>query len=324
MATTRWGILGAGKICHDFVKSFSEYAANKQNNKIVAVAARDIERAREFATKHKIDKVYGSYEDLAKDPEIDVIYMGNMHTHHLQEGKMCLDNGKHLLVEKPLTMNYKDSKELIDYAKSKKLFLMEALWTRFFPAMAFIKDTISVGKIGEPMYLAASFALLVGSDRDIHDNVGYGAHYFLGVYPLQAALAIFDGKPEKVNTTAVKNKHGVVITVTYTLTFKNGGVAQLMSSLGHNSTNRLLLEGTKGKIEIPQYMWTPTEVIVNGEKHEFPLPEFNQADYNYSRSVGLFQEVPPVAHCIRQGLLECPQMPHEDTLTMAQINDQVL
>lgn len=316
---TRWGVASAGKICHDFVQSFLD-AADKKDNELVAAAARDLSRAQQFADKFKLKKAYGSYEEMALDPEIDVVYVGNLHQFHLPVGKLFLDHGKHLLVEKPLTMTHDESRQLLDYAKSKNRFVMEAVWSRFFPAMDFLRETLASGAIGEPKLVTANFGFKF--DREDTRDFAANAQHFLGVYPLQFPLMVFKGEPEQVHTSTSKNKHGVVNSVAYTFKYKEG-MAQLYISLEVATDSRLLIYGTKGTIEIPENHWTPDTVIVNGEKHEFPIPGIKNEGYNYPRSVGLFYEVPPVADCIRKGLLEHPLMSHHDTLLMAKINDQL-
>ncbi|XP_064635391.1 trans-1,2-dihydrobenzene-1,2-diol dehydrogenase-like [Lineus longissimus] len=317
----RWGIVSAGKICHDFVQSFMD-AADKQDNEVVAVAARDQSRAQQFADEFKLKKAYGSYEEMARDPEIDVAYLGNLHQFHLSVGKLFLDHGKHLLVEKPLTMTHDESKQLLDYAKSKNRFVMEAVWSRFFPAMDFLRETLTSGAIGEPKLVTVHFGF--NFDREDVKDFAQSAQHFLAVYVLHFPLMVYEGEPEQVHTTTSKNKHGVVNSVAYTLKYKEG-MAQLYLSVEVATDSQMLIYGTKGKIEIPENHWTPETVIVNGVKHEFPIPGYKNKDdrYNYPRCFGLFHEVPPVADCVRKGLLEHPLMSHRDTLLMAKINDQL-
>lgn len=143
----RWGIVSAGKITHDFVNALG--TLNEIDHKVVAVAARDLERARDFANRFNIQTAHDSYLKLAKDPNVEVAYIGTLNPHHLEVATLMLKHGKHVLVEKPLCMNEKQAKELISYAKSKKLFLMEAIWSRLFPSYQFVREQINNGKLGE-------------------------------------------------------------------------------------------------------------------------------------------------------------------------------
>lgn len=143
----KWGILSAGKISHDFVNAMG--TLNKNEHQVVAVAARDLNRAKEFAERFDISKAYSSYLELAQDPDIEVVYVGVLQTQHLKVSLLMLEHGKHVLCEKPLCMNEKQTKQLIAYAKEKKLFLMEAIWSRCFPATKYIREQIENGKLGE-------------------------------------------------------------------------------------------------------------------------------------------------------------------------------
>jgi len=142
----KWGIASAGKISHDFAVALSTLPEDEHS--IVAVAARDLKRAEEFAKTFEIPKSYDSYEKLAKDPEIQIVYIGAIHPQHYDIGIMMLENGKHVLCEKPLCMNEKQARKLITYAERKKLFLMEAVWSRYFPAYQYIRKQIETGLLG--------------------------------------------------------------------------------------------------------------------------------------------------------------------------------
>lgn len=143
----KWGIASAGKISHDFATAIGTLPAI--DHKIVAVAARDIARAKEFASLHDIPNAYGSYLELANDKDIEVIYVGTLNPQHYEVASLMLQNGKHVLCEKPLCMNENQSKKLIDLAKEKKLFLMEAIWSRFFPSYIHIRNAIKSGALGD-------------------------------------------------------------------------------------------------------------------------------------------------------------------------------
>lgn len=143
----KWGIAAAGKISHDFVNALD--TLNKDDHHVVAVAARDLSRSEEFAKRFDIPKAYGSYLELAKDKDVEVVYVGTLNPQHLEVTMMMLEHGKHVLVEKPLCMNEKQAHKLIAYAELKKLFLMEAIWSRFFPAYQYVQKQIKNGTLGE-------------------------------------------------------------------------------------------------------------------------------------------------------------------------------
>lgn len=143
----KWGIASAGKISHDFVTAIGTLPAS--DHKVVAVAARDIDRAKDFAKLHEITNAYGSYLQLANDQDIEVVYVGTLNPQHYEVATLMLQHGKHVLCEKPLCMNAKQSQKLIDLAKEKSLFLMEAIWSRFFPSYVHIRNRIKAGDLGE-------------------------------------------------------------------------------------------------------------------------------------------------------------------------------
>lgn len=143
----KWGIASAGKISHDFVTAIG--TLSPAEHKVVAVAARDLNRAKEFADLHEIRHAYGSYLELANDSGIEVVYVGTLNPQHYDVATLMLQHGKHVLCEKPLCMNAKQSQKLIDLAKEKNLFLMEAIWSRFFPSYVYIRNRIKSGDLGE-------------------------------------------------------------------------------------------------------------------------------------------------------------------------------
>lgn len=143
----KWGIASAGLISYDFVNAMSTHS--KDEHEVVAVAARDSKRAKKFAKRFEIPKAYGSYIELAKDANVEVVYIGVLNPQHLEVAMMMLEHGKHVLCEKPLCMNEKQSRQLIEYAKQKKLFLMEAIWSRCFPSYQYVRQSIREGALGD-------------------------------------------------------------------------------------------------------------------------------------------------------------------------------
>lgn len=144
--TLRWGIVSAGKISHDFVTALGTLT---EHHRVVAIAARDFNRAKDFATLHEIEKFYGNYDELANDSDVEVVYIGNLNPHHFAVAMLMLENGKHVLCEKPLCMNEKEVRRLVTVAEKKKLFLMEAIKSRFYPSYRYLQEQIESGTLGE-------------------------------------------------------------------------------------------------------------------------------------------------------------------------------
>ena len=156
---TRWGIASAGRISHDFTNAIVGVLPG-EDHQVIAVAARKLEDAEKFASRHGIDRAYGDYAALASDPDIDVVYVGSINPHHLSLAKMFLEAGKNVLCEKPLCMNLRETAELVEVARRKKLFLMEAIWSRCIPSYQALKEEIAAGTIGDVKQVLCTF----GSD----------------------------------------------------------------------------------------------------------------------------------------------------------------
>lgn len=160
----KWGISSAGRISNDFVNAVG--TLNEAEHQVIAVAARDLNRAKEFAERFCIPKAYSSYLELAEDPEVEVVYIGTLHPKHLEVGLLMLEHGKHVLCEKPLCMNEKQVRELVTYAKQKNLFLMEAIWSRLFPSYQYVRQQIQSGKLGEILSVDVDFGFARLADVD--------------------------------------------------------------------------------------------------------------------------------------------------------------
>lgn len=161
----KWGIAAAGRISHDFVNALSTLPV--EDHQVVAVGARDLTRAEEFAKRFDIARAYGSYLELAQDPNVDVIYVATLNPQHFEVAKLMLENGKNVLVEKPLCINEKQAKILIAYAQERGLFLMEAIWSRFFPSYQYIREQVENGALGaiQSVEIEFGFASLKNKNR---------------------------------------------------------------------------------------------------------------------------------------------------------------
>ncbi|XP_076061019.1 trans-1,2-dihydrobenzene-1,2-diol dehydrogenase-like [Oratosquilla oratoria] len=315
---TKWGIAGAGKISADFVSAMKAHPAGE--HRVVAVAARDLKKAQDFASKHGAKKAYGSYQDLAKDPEIDVVYVGVIHPCHLSVAKDMIEGGKPVLVEKPLCMNFKETKQLVDLAKKKKVFLMEAIWSRCFPVYKELEKRIKSGEIGDVVQVFSSFGQPIeGFDRSSKKELGGGAILDLGIYPVQfASLVMGSEKPLAICTGGHLNKNGVDETSSTTLVYSKGRVATVNCSMRCELPNVGIVVGTKGSIEVPYPMWCPTSLTSPSGTFSSPFPKTDQ-EFNFVNSQGLMYESAEVRRCLQQGLLESPRVPHDETLLIAEI-----
>uniref|UniRef100_A0A8C1JUT2 Trans-1,2-dihydrobenzene-1,2-diol dehydrogenase n=1 Tax=Cyprinus carpio TaxID=7962 RepID=A0A8C1JUT2_CYPCA len=296
---TRWGICGAGNISHDFCVALR--TLSHEDHQIAAVAARSLESAEKFAKTHGIPKAYGSYQELVKDPNIDVVYIGVLHTHHLQVGLLFLNAGKNVLCEKPFAMNLREVRQLISAACENNVFLMEAVWSRCFPVYAEVGRLLSESAVGEVKMVKAYFGLsLLDRERITQKEQGGGGLMLIGMYCLQFALMVFKGeRPESIHATGVLLPSGTIFVLVLII---NSLHFDYIVSVGHP-------------------MHCPTVLELNGKKTEFPLPEPG-LPLNFPNSTGLRYEAEEVRRCLLKGLKESIKMSLTDSELLTEIMDE--
>ncbi|KAF6036461.1 hypothetical protein EB796_005220 [Bugula neritina] len=327
MEKLKWGIVSSGKICHDFVNALNDPSGPAAaGNTVVAVAARQLDRAKTFAENHKIPKFYGSYEELAKDGNVEVVYIGNTTGQHYDVCKMMLEAGKHILCEKSLTTSISLTKELFELAASKKLFLMEAVWSNFFPTYKELKKLISAGHVGEVTRLEASFGIRIsGVLRLTSKELGGGASFDLGIYVINIARLVFGGEqPEEVIARGGLYPSGADSDWDVILVFSGGRRAVLKCSSKFELDNTARVTGTEGCIEIPDPFHCPTS-FKSSLGHEFTIQLPNQAEhkYNFVNSEGLAYECAAVSEAIRAGKLQCEEYTTEDCLYNTRLVEEI-
>lgn len=321
MAPLRWGIASAGKISHDFANALSTWP--KDNHLAVAVSARKLEDAKSFAQLHGIEKFYQGYDALAKDPNVDAVYIGAINTMHYELGLLMLDHGKHVLCEKPLCMNEAQAKKLLAHATEKKLFFMEAIWSRFFPSYVHLKEQIDAGALGEIKEVDVEFGfLLTDVDRLRMKSLGGGTVLDLGVYTIQVSLWAFRGVPTKIIANGQLNDEGVDLEVNAELHFSNGAVAKMKTSALRKLRNTAIIRGTKGTITLHDFWCATALTDIDGSRKEFPLPKARHY-FNFPNSCGLRFEAEEVRQCITGGKLQSASVPHTESLTIARIQDEI-
>ncbi|KAK1161001.1 trans-1,2-dihydrobenzene-1,2-diol dehydrogenase-like isoform X1 [Acipenser oxyrinchus oxyrinchus] len=318
---TRWGICSAGKISHDFVVALKTLP--REGHQVVAVAARELGRAQDFANRHDIPRAYGSYQELAQDKDIDVVYLGTIHPQHHPVGLLFLRAKKNLLCEKPLAMNMREVLELTAAARENDVFLMEAVWTRYFPASIQISDVLAQGVLGEVKLVRVEFGMpMLDVSRAVKKELGGGALLDIGVYCLQFACMVFNAeRPESIQACGCLLDTGVDEAMTVVLRFSSNRMAVCICTVSVQLPNEAFIFGTKGTIKIPAPMWSPTSLIVNGNETQFPLPEPSQP-LNFPNSTGLRYEAQEVRRCLLAGLKQSPRMTLEDTALLTSIRDE--
>ncbi|XP_071824235.1 trans-1,2-dihydrobenzene-1,2-diol dehydrogenase-like isoform X2 [Apostichopus japonicus] len=323
-----WGICSAGKISHDFVCGLS--TLDPTLHSVMAVAARSAERSQTFAELHQIPKSYASYEELASDDSIDIVYIGSINTEHLPLCKLFLNHNKNVVCEKPMALNVKQLTEIQSLAKEKNLFCMEAVWSRFFPVYQKIRDIIASKEIGEAQIVQATFCLpLITKERVAMKALGGGAMYDIGLYTAQFAMMVFgDEAPTSVSVSGHLTSEGVDAGANITLLYPNNKMATLVYSGVCGMSNEAEVGCTEGKIKIYNPFWCPTGMEVTKtttgrtDQFQFPVPNSKVKPF-YDNSTGLRYEAEAVRQAINDGKKEHPLMSHEASKNLATIVETV-
>ena len=311
MKTVRWGILGTGNIAQQFARGLAELP----DAQLVGVGSRSLETAQAFAKTFGAAHAHGSYEALVEDAEVEVVYIATPHTLHAENSLLCLEAGKAVLCEKPFALNAAQTQRVIDTAKAKKLFLMEAMWTRFFPLFKTLRGLIEKGRIGEPRLLHADFGFAspVTESRLFEPNLGGGALLDVGVYPVSLASYLL-GTPTGVSSQAHLGTTGVDEQNATVLKHQSGALALLSSAIRAATPQEALVIGTEGNIRVCAPWWQPEKLVLTDadgeETFSSPLPHNGYA-----------YEAAEVMRCLEEGKLESPLMPLDETLSIMQTLD---
>jgi predicted dehydrogenase len=311
----RWGILGTGRIAHDFAKGL----ADAPNAVLAAVGSRTLDGARAFAEEFGIPAAYGSYGELALAPDVDIIYIGTPHPMHAENAVLALRGGKAVLCEKPFAMNRREAGEVVALARAKNLFLMEAMWTRFMPAIAEVKRIIASGEIGTVTQVHADFGFSATTDpahRINNRELGGGALLDLGIYPLSIACALL-GKVETVQAQAIMGETGVDLTTAFTMKHAGGTLSICSCSMRARSGSEMTVSGTKGSVRMHRMFHLATRVtvdLVDGSSRTVETPYLGN---------GYTHEAIEAGRCLREGAIEHPLMTHEDTLGLMGLLDTI-
>ncbi|HHX12294.1 MAG TPA: Gfo/Idh/MocA family oxidoreductase [Clostridiales bacterium] len=316
MKTIKWGIIGAGNIATKFATALS----SMKDTELLAIASRNIKKAEEFADRFQIKKAYGSYEELVKDEEVDVVYIATPHTEHKANGALCIINNKAVLCEKPFTINTEESKYLIDLAAKHDVFLMEAMWTKFLPVTNAVKSWIKDKKIGEVKHIRASFGYNTPYDinsRLYNPDTGGGALLDVGVYPITYACYLLDKLPDNIESSAIIGKSNVDEQNVIALHFDNGVLGNLSSAISAHTGDDALIIGDEGKIHIPNFWNAQKALVYNNEGQIVDSVEipFMANGYEY--------EAEEVNNCLRQGKKQSSINSLNDTLDIMTIMDEL-
>lgn len=309
----KFSILAPGNIAGTMAKTISRMDGIES----YAVASRDYGRAKAFAGEWGFEKAYGSYEELVDDPEVGLVYVASPHSHHYQHAKLCLEHGKHVLVEKAFTVNAAQAQELIEISEERGLLLAEAIWTRYMPSRGMVDDLVASGVIGEVTSLTANLGyILPHVERMQKPELAGGALLDLGVYPINFALMAFHGQVERVHASAVLSPSGIDWMNSITLVFEGGKMAVLHSDMLAQTDRQGVISGDKGYLEV-QNINNCEEIRVFGLNRKLT------ARYTVPKQISGYEyEVLACKKAIEAGKTECEEMPHAESLRVMKLLDE--
>jgi dihydrodiol dehydrogenase / D-xylose 1-dehydrogenase (NADP) len=312
----RWGIISTGHIS----AKFATVLAILPEAELVAVASRNLQTAQEFAEKYHIPKAYGTYEEMASDPDIDVIYIGTPHTFHLENAVMCMRKGKAVLCEKAFAINAAEAREMVRVAREENVFLMEAMISRHVPLVKKAMNWIREGRIGEVRMVNASRSLrrdFAPGARQLNPDLGGGSLLDVGVYVISFASMIFRLPPvEAVGLSHIgdwgSDEQGTVV-----LKYGNGEIADLSFALRTDTVNDAYIYGTDGYIKLDENFSVPSRASLFVNKVETAVIE------EPVTGSGLNYEAEEVMRCLKAGLKESPFMPLDESVRIMEIMDKI-
>ncbi|MEO7495800.1 MAG: Gfo/Idh/MocA family oxidoreductase [Massilia sp.] len=315
MTTVRWGILGTGKIAHAFARALGDTPGAL----LAGVASRSIDSAKAFAREFGAASAYGSYQELADAADIDLVYIATPHPMHAENALQMLGAGKGVLCEKPFTLNRREAEQVVALARAKRLFLMEAMWTRFLPALDEVRRVVKSGEIGTVTQVSADFGFPATVDADhrlLNAALGGGALLDIGIYPLSIATDLL-GPVTAVQAQAEIGPTGVDVQTGFILKHEGGGMSVCGCSLKASMPVELTVSGERGHVRINSMFYKGESVSVTlagGVTRTVPTPFIGN---------GYVHEAIEAQRCFRAGLIESPRMTHADTLALMGVLDTI-
>lgn len=306
------GIIGCGWIADKMAVSL----APLKDYCVYAVSSRSLEKAKEFANHYDIEKAYGSYEELVKDHQVDLVYIATPHSHHFEHTMLALENGKHVLVEKAFTANTREAKILLETAREKGLFITEAIWTRYMPMSHKVKELMESGIIGEPRVLTATLCYMMeNKERIVRPDLCGGALLDLGVYSINFARMYFGTDIVKSVSNCILGPTGMDMQESISLTYANGRMANLQAGALCLNDRQGIISGTEGYIRVDNI--NCPELIEVYRNYELVARIFRPQEM----VTGYEYQVMECKRCIEAGLKESPMMPHAETISIMEQMD---
>lgn len=316
MHSFNWGVLGPGKIAHTFAKAMEK----STKGKIYAVASRSEQRAADFANVYQIDKVYADYQAMLDDPQVDIIYIATPHSFHYQQAKMCLEAGKHVLVEKPCTVNAAQMQSLVALAQSKKLLLQEALWSRFMPCLTQLRALLEQGIIGDIQYIQSQIGFAFqGQDKKrlVEADLAGGALLDLGIYSITISQFLLQEHPQSVQAMGQLTEQHVDAHVFANMLYPSGCYSQFSCSMLSQASNSMQIIGSKGHVILPAMFWDTDNALIyqdNQLVREIHIPHVVN---------GFEYQIETCMQSIQQNMLSSDVMTHQDSIGVLTVMDNI-
>jgi len=317
MQKMKWAILGTGKIANRFAAALKNIPARAE---LMAVGSRSSETGQAFAKKYGIPMCHSEYQAVADDPDVEIVYVGTPGVFHQRDVSMCLAAGKHVLCEKAFTVNAQEAESLVMLARRKNLFLMEAMWTRFFPIHVKIREVLEQKSIGDVSGMVINFMARAPYDlnnRFFDLRLGAGVMMDTGSYGISWAYSLL-GKPEQVKSLAFFGESGADYSSASILKYPTGQIVTITCSQVSYDYKEAVIFGSQGRIEVHDPWYKPTRMTlhIEGQKPEvfdMPLGVYNGYEY----------EAYAVMDCIQQGKTECELMPLDQSLEIMKTLDEI-
>jgi predicted dehydrogenase len=311
----RWGIIGAGSIANAFATGLKAL----DDAELVGIGSRSQANADRFGDEYDIPHRHDSYEALVSDPDIDAIYIATPHPFHCENALLCLDHGKAVLCEKPFAINAAETRQMVESARAKKLFLMEAMWTRFLPVSTKVREIIAAGTIGDVRMMTADFCFRADfnpESRLFAPELGGGGLLDIGVYVTSYAHMVFGKAPSRVVSMADMGETGVDEQAGLVLGFDEGEMAMLTCATRTTTPHAAAIYGTDGMIEVTSPFWQANELkLTVGDKVDVMSLPFPGNGYTC--------EAEEVGRCLRAGKLESDILPLDKTIAIVETLDTV-
>lgn len=318
MQKIKWGILGCGRIA----RKFADDLKLVEDAALFAVGSRNKSTAEAFADAYPAERVYGSYLELASDPDVDIIYVASPHAFHHEHTLLCLAHDKPVLCEKAFAINREQATEMISVARERKVFLMEALWTKFLPHYKKVMEMVRGGQLGEIGSVLVNFGFIPDhpvSPRLFDPSLGGGTMLDIGIYNVFMAMSVL-GIPDEIDAWMTPTGQQIDRQCSVVFRYRNGAMASLFSSFTANLPTEAEISGDKGRIRLTTRFYEPTATI---EYYPGKIDSKSLIPIEKSTGWGYHHEVRHVHDCLRKGLTESPVMSHADSLALMDVLDRI-